>query len=47
MVTKIRAMVTLGVRRVWVGVLDKNLRGGGGDPLPFCDLDVYNFIVSH
>ena len=47
MVTKIRAMVTLGVRRVWVGVLDKNLRGGGGDRLSFSDLDSNDLIINY
>ena len=40
-------MVTLGIRRVGSGVLDKNLRGGGGDPLPLCNLNADDFIVNY
>ena len=47
MVTEIQANVTLGVGRVRAGVLDKNLRGGGSDPLSFSNLDADNIIVSY
>ena len=47
MVTKIRATVTLGVGRVGASVLDKDMRGGGGDPLPIGNLDADDFIVSY
>ena len=47
MVTKIRVNVTLGVGGVRAGVLDEDLRGGGGDPLSFSDLDVDDIVVSY
>ena len=46
-VTKIRAAVTLDVRRVWTSVLDKDSRGGGGDPLSISDLNADDFVVSY
>ena len=46
-VTEIRAMITLDVGRVRVGVLNENLRGRGGDPLPFDNLDANDFIISY
>ena len=45
--TEIQAIVTLGVGGDRSVVLDKNLRGGGGDPLTVCDLDTDNFIISY
>ena len=45
--TEIRAMVTLGVGGVRVRVLDENLRGRRGDPLPVSDLNVDDFIISY
>ena len=47
MVTKIRANITLGFGGVRAGVLDKDSRGGGGDPLSFCDLDADDIIVRY
>ena len=47
MVTEIRAIVTLGVGGVRVRVLNKNLRGGGGDPLSFSDLDSNDLIINY
>ena len=47
MVTKIRANITLGVGGVRAGVLDKNSRGGGGDPLSFSDLDADDIIINY
>ena len=46
-VTETRAMVTLGVGGVRARVLDEDLRGGRGDPLPFNDLDVDDFILGY
>ena len=47
MVTEIRATVTLGVGGVRVGVLDKDARGGGSDPLSFNDLDMDDIVVGY
>ena len=47
MVTEIQAMVALGIGGVRASVLDENLRGGRGDPLPFSDLNADDFIVSY
>ena len=47
MVTKIRAMVTLGVGGVRAGVLDKDMRGGGSDPLSFNDLDMDDIVIGY
>ena len=47
MVTKTRATVTLGGGGVGVGVLDKDSRGGRGNPLPISDLDADGFIVNY
>ena len=47
MVTKTRAMVTLGVGGVRARVLDEDSRGEGGDPLPFNDLDADDFILGY
>ena len=47
MVTEIRATVTLGIGEVGAGVLDENLRDGGGDPLSFHDLDVDDIVVHY
>ena len=47
MVTKIQANVTLGAGGVGAGVLDKDSRGGGGDPLSFYDLDADDIIVRY
>ena len=46
-VTEIRATVALGIRGVGMRILDEDLRGRGGDPLPFCNLDVDDLIVSY
>ena len=40
-------MVTLGVGGVGTEVLDKDSRGGGGDPLSFCDLDADDIVVCY
>ena len=40
-------MVTLGVGEIGAGVLDKDARGGGGDPLSFNDLDADDIVVSY
>ena len=47
MVTKIRAMVTLGVGGIGAGVLDEDARGGGSDPLSFSDLDTDDIVVGY
>ena len=47
MVTKIQAMVTLGVGGVRVGVLDEDMRDGGSDPLSFNDLDTDDIVVGY
>ena len=47
MVTEIRATVTLGVGGVRAGVLDKDARGGGSDPLSFNDLDTDDIVVGY
>ena len=47
MVTEIQAIVALGVGGDRAIVLDKDSRGGGGDPLAFCDLDADDFIISY
>ena len=39
--------ITLGVGGVGAGVLDKDSREGGGDPLSFCDLDADGIVVHH
>ena len=46
-VTEIRAMVTLGVGGVRVGVLDKDARDRGSDPLSFNDLDTDDIVVGY
>ena len=47
MVTTIQAMVTLGIGRVGAGVLDKDSRGGGSNPLSFNDLDTDDIVVDY
>ena len=47
MVTEIQAMVTLGVGGVRAGVLDKDVRGRGSDPLSFNDLDMDDIVVGY
>ena len=47
MVTEIRATVTLGIGEVGAGVLDENLRDGGGDPLSFSDLDTNDIVIIY
>ena len=47
MVTKIRATVTLGVGGVGMGILDKDTRGGGSDPLSLNDLDTDDIVIGY
>ena len=46
-VAKIRTNVAMGGGGAQVQLLDKYSRGGGGDPLSFCHLDVDDIIISY
>ena len=47
MVTKIRAKIAVGGGSGWHGVVYQDSGGGGGDPLPFSDLDSNDIILSY